>query len=76
MSEQTGEIVYRNGKRIDVAQAMAELEKGQQLAGHFPDERALGYARSVLLGELTGEEARKEVRSRHRKVSNSKPRVS
>lgn len=66
MSEQTGEIVYRNGKRIDVDQAMAEVEKGQQLAGHFPNERALTQGRRVLLGKLSADEAVAEVLSSYR----------
>jgi hypothetical protein len=40
---------------------MAEIEKGQQLAGHFPSDEALGRARKILTGELTPEEAYAEV---------------
>ncbi|MGV0624592.1 antitoxin VbhA family protein [Mycolicibacter minnesotensis] len=36
---------------------MSEIEKGQQLAGHFPDAEALDRARRVLTGQITPEEA-------------------
>lgn len=42
-------------------QVMAEIEKGQQLAGHFPDAEALGRARRVLTGETTPDHARAEL---------------
>ncbi len=49
------------GRLYDLDQAMAEIEKGQQLAGHFPDAAALNRARRVLAGELTEAEARAEL---------------
>jgi transcriptional regulator with XRE-family HTH domain len=49
------------------SQALAEIEKGQQLAGHSPSEDALARAQRVLDGELAPAQARAEVRA---KVSN------
>jgi len=49
-----------------VAEALAEIEKGQQLAGHFPDAEALGRARRVLTGELTEERAHAEIAAKYR----------
>lgn len=46
----------------DVEQALAAIEKGQQLAGHFPDAEDLDRARRILTGELSPEAARAEVR--------------
>lgn len=46
-------------------QVMAEIEKGQQLAGHFPDADALGRARRVLTGETTPAEARAELDTKY-----------
>lgn len=40
---------------FDIEQAMAVIEKGQQLAGHFPSAEALDSARRVLTGELSPE---------------------
>lgn len=37
------------------------IEKGQQLAGHFPSDEALDRARRILIGELTSDEARAEI---------------
>lgn len=45
----------------EAASRLAGIEKGQQLAGHFPSDIALGRARRILLGELTPEEARTEI---------------
>lgn len=47
---------------IDVENVMAEIEKGQQLAGHFPDADALSRARRVLVGEISEEDAMREIR--------------
>jgi hypothetical protein len=44
---------------------MALVEKGQQLAGHFPDAEALGRARRILEGTLSPEDARAEVAAKH-----------
>lgn len=51
---------------IDVENVMAEIEKGQQLAGHFPDADALARARRVLTGEISEEDAMREVRQAFR----------
>lgn len=52
-------------RTIDVEQEMALIEKGQQLAGHFPDAEALGRARRILEGTLSPEDARAEVAAKH-----------
>ena len=44
---------------------MAELEKGQQVAGHQPSAEALERAERVLDGELSLEEARQEIVARY-----------
>jgi hypothetical protein len=46
---------------IDVEQAMAVIEKGQQLAGHFPSAETMARARQVLTGEVTPDAARVEM---------------
>lgn len=51
----------------DVEVALAEIEKGQQLAGHFPDSAALDRARRYLTGEITSEQGRAELAAKHRK---------
>ncbi|HOV99873.1 MAG TPA: hypothetical protein PLY19_00225 [Rhodoglobus sp.] len=51
---------------IDVENVMAEIEKGQQLAGHFPDADALARARLVLAGEISEDDAMREVRQAFR----------
>ena len=49
------------------ARHLAEIQKGQQLAGHEPSDEALQRAERVLDGELTVEEARAELHARFRK---------
>lgn len=49
----------------DVEVALAEIEKGQQLAGHFPDAEALDRARRYLAGEITSEEGRAELAAKY-----------
>lgn len=51
----------------DVEVALAEIEKGQQLAGHFPDAEALDRARRYLTGEITSEEGRTELAAKYRR---------
>ena len=46
---------------LNTDNALAFVEKSQQLAGHFPDADALNRARRVLTGELTYEEAQAEL---------------
>lgn len=48
---------------VDVEQSLALIEKGQQLAGHFPDAEDMDRARRILTGELSPEDARAEVRA-------------
>jgi hypothetical protein len=50
-----------DGPEIDIEQAMAVIEKGQQLAGHFPSAEALDSARRILTGELSAEDAELEL---------------
>jgi hypothetical protein len=40
---------------------LVEIEKGQQLASHFPSAEALARARRILIGEMTLDEARAEI---------------
>ncbi|AJW80470.1 hypothetical protein [Clavibacter michiganensis] len=54
-------ITQSSAPTADVEQGMALVEKAQQLAGHFPNEEALGLARRVLEGTMTGDEARAQV---------------
>jgi len=56
---------HRTGRRVDVDQTMAMVEKSQQLAGHFPDAEALGRARRILEGELTPEQAYDELDAKY-----------
>lgn len=44
---------------------LVEIEKGQQLAGHFPDDDALDWACRILTGHLTLHEAFREIASKH-----------
>lgn len=44
-----------------VERLMVEVEKGQQVAGHFPSARALDRARRVLVGTITPAEAFTEI---------------
>lgn len=45
----------------EVAARLVEIDKGQQLAGHFPDSDALDRARRILIGEITEDEAYAEI---------------
>jgi len=50
---------------IHLDRLMAEVEKGQQLAGHFPDAEALERARRVYTGETSADAARAEVDAKY-----------
>ncbi len=52
--------------KIDVDEAMAKIEKAQQLAGHFPDEDALDRARRILTGQTSSAEAYAELDAKYR----------
>jgi len=56
---------HNTARAVDVEQEMALVEKGQQLAGHFPNAEALGRARRILEGTLSPEDARAEVAAKH-----------
>jgi len=56
---------HDTARTVDVEQEMALVEKGQQLAGHFPDAEALGRARRILEGTLSPEDARAEVAAKY-----------
>lgn len=45
--------------------SLAEIEKGQQLAGHYPSAEAMDRARRILTGEITYEEARAELAAKY-----------
>jgi hypothetical protein len=59
------EIVRNSTRRLDVDQEMAMIEKGQQLAGHFPDADVLGRARRVLEGTLDEADAYAELDAKY-----------
>ncbi|ROP56971.1 MULTISPECIES: antitoxin VbhA family protein [unclassified Rathayibacter] len=48
-----------------IDEIMAEITKGQQLAGHFPSEETLERGRQVLTGERSIEDARRELRAKY-----------
>ena len=48
-------------ENIAIEQALTVIEKGQQLAGHFPSAEALDSARRILAGELSAEDAELEL---------------
>ena len=54
-------VVHGTIRQLDVDQDMAMIEKGQQLAGHFPDAEALGRARRVLEGTVSEADAYAEL---------------
>lgn len=45
----------------EAAVRLVEIDKGQQLARHFPDAEALDRARRILVGEITLDEAIAEI---------------
>lgn len=61
VTEQAADRLSGVGATIDVDQALALIEKGQQLAGHFPNSEALHRARRILLGDLSPAEAEREM---------------
>lgn len=62
----TGEEVPNlRAQPIDIDEAMAQIEKGQQMAGHVPDKDALDQARRVLTGESSEEDAVAEVLAKY-----------
>ncbi|SNU02047.1 hypothetical protein SAMN06298212_12330 [Ruaniaceae bacterium KH17] len=46
---------------IELERALACIEKGQHLAGHFPDAEDLAAATRILTGQVTPEEAEIEL---------------
>jgi len=52
-------------RQIDLGRSIAMVEKGQQLAGHFPDDEALARARQVLDGTRTEDDALAEVAAKY-----------
>jgi hypothetical protein len=50
---------------VTAAALLAELEKGQQLAGHFPDAEALDRAWRVLTGRITPAQADAELATKY-----------
>ncbi|HKU10790.1 MAG TPA: hypothetical protein VJQ61_06125 [Sinomonas sp.] len=51
--------------RRDVDLIAAEVEKGQQLAGHFPSREAMERGRKVFTGAMTAEEAYAELEKKY-----------
>ena len=56
----------RTWATLDIEDALAEIEKAQQLGGHHPDAEAMDRASRVLTGKTTHEDALLEI---HRKYS-------
>lgn len=65
MATKTVHVTAADGRRIDVDQTMAMIEKSQQLAGHFPDAEALGRGRRILEGDMTEAEAYAEIDAKY-----------
>lgn len=62
------DVVQTRAALVGVAslvRLMAEVEKGQQLAGHFPNAEALDRGARVYRGELTIEDARAEIDAKY-----------
>lgn len=53
------------GTPTPVDRLMAEVEKGQQLAGHFPDTEALERGHRVYTGETSIDDARAEIDAKY-----------
>lgn len=51
---------------VEKKNLLAEVEKGQQLAGHFPDGEDLDRVARILDGKLTIDEAYAEVDAQYR----------
>jgi len=62
-------LTTRGTRRVftpdEAAARLVEIDKGQQLAGHFPSEEALDRARRILIGEMTPEQARAEILAKY-----------
>ncbi|WP_182141145.1 hypothetical protein [Schaalia sp. JY-X169] len=57
MAVETDEVVVPGRHAEEVERVMALVEKGQQLAGHFPTEDDLAAARVILVGEVSYEDS-------------------
>jgi hypothetical protein len=51
---------------VEKENLLAEVEKGQQLAGHFPDAEDMDRVNRILSGKITIEEAYAEVDAQYR----------
>lgn len=58
-------VSMSNTTTTPVDRMMAEVEKGQQLAGHFPDAEALDRARRVYTGETSADAVRAEIDAKY-----------
>lgn len=67
MGSKMAHPVIHGDRVVDVEQAMAEVEKGQQLAGHFPNAAALERGRQVFRGDMTEDEAYCELDAKYRR---------
>lgn len=56
MSDEDGNV-----SSVYIEQGLAVIEKGQQLAGHFPSEVMMDRAHRVLDGRLTAADAETEM---------------
>jgi hypothetical protein len=58
-------IVHGTTRHLDIDREVAVIDKGQQLAGHFPSADALGRARRVLEGTLSQADAYAELDAKY-----------
>ena len=66
MATKTGHVVTTlDGRQLDVDREAAMVEKGQQLAGHFPDAEAMERGRRVLEGDLSADDAYAEIAAKY-----------
>lgn len=56
----------------DLTERMAEIEKGQQLAGHFPNREALDRAERILTEQISFADAEAEIRAKYQQLRTVK----
>lgn len=64
-SKRSAPAARKPGPEVEVEQTLAVIEKGQQLAGHFPSEEAMDRTRRVLEGRTTLTGARAELAAKY-----------
>lgn len=58
-------VTTSDGRRLDIDHEAAMVEKGQQLAGHFPDAEAMERGVRVFEGSLSAEDAYAEIAAKY-----------